>query len=205
MTVLSQLFTALALLLCVPIVAFELPCSAVSGTPCRCPFSLTYAESATTAFIPAPAKDVGAMMNDFFNLTWSGRNIVSTQGPDNIPLLAQRKVSIITSIGTYEIPQRLIIRYVLEDGSFSQTYAQEEPVKYQWRDGFFHGYWATIQGTRYFQNQTMVTISNYACQTGHPSNFAAHHKMMLQNVARLLGPANMSSLAGIETISVQSF
>ncbi len=43
---------------------YTLPCSSISGTPCRCPFGTNYTESVTTALIGATASDVGLVAND---------------------------------------------------------------------------------------------------------------------------------------------
>ncbi|KAI8627434.1 hypothetical protein F5Y19DRAFT_465895 [Xylariaceae sp. FL1651] len=170
---------------------FLLPCSAISGTPCRCPIGTDYSESVTTSVIGATVRDVGRLMNDFFNTSWSGVETDSTLGFDNIPLASIRQIRLPTLVGTYEMSQLLTSRSVLPDGSFTQDYQQlQGRIPYLSGNGSFSGFWGTIQGTRIFANETLVRFSNYACQTGHvQADFAAAHESALANATRILAAA----------------
>ncbi|KAJ2986086.1 hypothetical protein NUW58_g5200 [Xylaria curta] len=184
---------------------FVLPCSSISGTPCRCPFGTDYAESVTTAIIGAKARDVEDLTNDFFDPAWAGLVVRSVQGPNNFPGLSIRDLNITTSVGNYIVSERLIFRFVWPDGSFEQRSEQRGIVPYLSGNGSFSGHWLTLKSDRIFENQTLIRFSIYACQTGHPINFSAAHQLALSNVTGILATAGL--LPGISTdpVSAQLF
>ncbi|KAI0402624.1 hypothetical protein F4802DRAFT_599900 [Xylaria palmicola] len=184
---------------------FTLPCSSISGTPCRCPFGTNYAESVTTAIIGAPAGNVGAVINDFFDPSWAGVELLTVQGPDNFPGLSIRNLNMSTSVGYYEFSERLTFRFVFIDGSFEQRNEQRGIVPYMSGNGSFSGHWLTLKGDRIFENQTLVRLSTYACQTGHPINFAAINEMALGNVTSILTAAGLLRGVSTEPVSSQLF
>ncbi|KAI1167938.1 hypothetical protein F5B18DRAFT_647165 [Nemania serpens] len=193
------LFTA-TFALGVPI--FPLPCSSISGTPCRCPAGTDYSESVTTALIGATASNVGFLTNDFFNPVWTGVEPWTLQGPDNFPGLSIRDLNLSTSIGSYVFSQRLTFRLVLPDGSFEQKYEQRGIVPYRSGNGSFSGNWATLKGDRIFENETLVQFSNYGCNTGHPFDSAAFHESSLTNATTILESAGLAF--GASTIPVSA-
>ncbi|KAI1810899.1 hypothetical protein GGS20DRAFT_589092 [Poronia punctata] len=135
---------------------FLLPCSAISGTPCRCPDGTVYSESITAALIGATANDVGMITNDFFNVSWQGTPVFSKQGPNNFPLLSVRTINITTSVGVYPVTQRLTFRLIFPDGSFEQKYEQTGPITY--RAGNFANFQtrALANATRILTNRGLV-------------------------------------------------
>ncbi|KAI1296133.1 hypothetical protein F5Y03DRAFT_297012 [Xylaria venustula] len=202
----SRFSAAFLLLLATSTWAFDNPCTATSSTPCLCPQGTQYAESATTAFIGAPASVLGGLINNFYNLTWTGPSVNSSSQADldNIPGVSERTVALHTTQGAYNLTERLLSRETLRDGSFSQSYEQTAPIEYSSGNGSFSGYWTTMRGDRYFQNETMVTIIIYACMTGHPIDFAATHGEVLTYVISLFG-GSLGSGASAGPISIQSF
>ncbi|KAI1828250.1 hypothetical protein F4861DRAFT_535218 [Xylaria intraflava] len=184
---------------------FELPCSAVSGTPCRCPFGTDYSESVTTAIIGATAADVGKLTNDFFNPLWAGLDPFILQGPDDSPGLSIRELNLSTSVGTYSFSELLTFRFVFPDGTFEQKYEQKGEVSYRSGNGSFSGHWVTLRGDRIFQNETLVRLSDYACQTGHPIDFASNHESALKNATSILAAAGKIYGVNTNPESVQSF
>lgn len=58
------IFTASLATFALGVPLFTLPCSSISGTPCRCPAGTDYSESVTTALIGASASNVGFMIDD---------------------------------------------------------------------------------------------------------------------------------------------
>ncbi|KAI3343934.1 hypothetical protein F4824DRAFT_494188 [Ustulina deusta] len=165
---------------------YTLPCSSISGTPCRCPFGTNYTESVTTALIGATASDVGLVANDFFNPSWAGLEPWMVQGPDNVPLLSIRDVNESTTVGTYSFRERLTFRFEFPDGSFEQRYEQTGVVPYYSGNGSFAGYWVTLKGDRIFENETLVKYSSYSCETGNPRDFATSRESALTNVSTIL-------------------
>ncbi|KAI1434866.1 hypothetical protein GGR50DRAFT_360611 [Xylaria sp. CBS 124048] len=184
---------------------YELPCSAVSGTPCRCPDGTDYGESVTMGIIGAPAFDVGALLNDFFDPRWEGLDPFMLQGPDNTPGLSIRDLNMTTSIGEYSFSERLTFRFIFPDGSFEQKSEQRGPVQFRSSNGSFAGLWSTIKGDRIFQNETMVELRAYACQTGHPMNFASYHESALKNATRLLAAGGKIQGNSTDPVSIQMF
>ncbi|KAI1145180.1 hypothetical protein F4825DRAFT_467549 [Nemania diffusa] len=182
-----------------------LPCSALSGTPCICPIGTDYSESVTTAVIGASASNVGYVTNDFFNPSWFGVDLYYVQGPDNFPELSIREYNISTSVGTYLFSERLNFRFIFPDGSFEQRYEQRGTIQYQSSNGSFSGNWVTLKGDRVFDNQTLVRFSNYACQTGHPIDFAAFHEISLSNATNILKAAGMAAGASTTPVSAQLY
>ncbi|KAJ8130015.1 hypothetical protein O1611_g3616 [Lasiodiplodia mahajangana] len=185
-TLLISLPAALALRGGPPDNPFLLPCSSISGTPCRCPYGTDYSETVTTAIVGASAGDVGSVTGDFFNPAWLGLDLISVQGPDNFPALSIRNVNMTTSIGTYTFSDRLVFRFLYPDGSFEQRYEQIGIASYRYTNGSFSGYWVTLKGDRIFENETLLRLSNYACQTERPIDYIAFQEMALSNVTSIL-------------------
>ncbi|KAI2642923.1 hypothetical protein GGS21DRAFT_486752 [Xylaria nigripes] len=205
MTSIKALFTASLASFVLGAPDFTLPCSVVSGTPCRCPSGTSYSDTVTTALIGATAADAGALMNDFFDPSWAGFQPFMLQGPDNSPGLSIRTVNVSTSAGVYSFIERLTFRFVLPDGSFEQKVEQKGTVPYLSGNGSFSGYWLTLKGVRVFPNETLVRLSNYACQTGHPIDFAASHESALRNATSLLAAAGKIYGVNAGPISAQAF
>ncbi|KAI1180319.1 hypothetical protein F4777DRAFT_574082 [Nemania sp. FL0916] len=182
-----------------------LPCSTISGTPCICPFGTDYSESVTVALIGATATNVEAVTNDFFNPSWTGLELWSVQGPDNFPGLSIRDMNISTPVGTYVFSQRLTFWFVFPDGSFEQRYEQRGIIPYLSSNGSFAGNWVTLKGSRISENETLVQFSNYACDTGHPLDFAAVHGSSLTNATTILEVAGLIHGVSTDSISAQSF
>ncbi|KAI0976024.1 hypothetical protein F4678DRAFT_482302 [Xylaria arbuscula] len=211
---------------------FPLPCSAISGTPCICPVGTDYGESVTTAIIGASASDVGSVVNDFFNPSWTGHEPWTVQGPDNVPLLSIRSVNSSTLVGDYTFEERvrppvhqlrvvltvlshyytafnfrtnihslflpqLTFIFTYPDGSFEQRYEQRGIVPYRSGNGSFSGLWATLKGTRVFQNETLVRYSSYSCETGHSRDHAPSREKALNNVTTIL--QGVDKLYGVST------
>ncbi|GAP89346.2 hypothetical protein SAMD00023353_3700860 [Rosellinia necatrix] len=181
---------------------FVLPCSSVSGTPCTCPPGTNYAESLTAVIIGATAGNVGSVTNNFFNPEWAGLTIWTVQGPNNFPGLSTRSVNFTTSIGEYTFTERLSFRFVFPDGSFEQRYEQRGLIPYRSGNGSFAGSWTTLKGDRIFANQTLVRFSNYACQTGHPIDFAQFHEVALTNATNIITTRGL--VWGVNTVPVSA-
>ncbi|KAI3336487.1 hypothetical protein HD806DRAFT_542375 [Xylariaceae sp. AK1471] len=182
-----------------------LPCSTISGTPCRCPIGTDYSESVSTAIIGATATDVGHLTNNFFNPLWAGIEPYSVQGPDNFPGLSIRDSNISTAVGVYGISERLTFRFIFPDGSFEQKFEQRGTIPYYSGNGSFSGHWVTLKGDRIFENQTLVRFSNYACNTGHPIDFATFHENALINATSILTASGVIGGISTEPISAQAF
>ncbi|KAI0095575.1 hypothetical protein GGR51DRAFT_569594 [Nemania sp. FL0031] len=163
-----------------------LPCSSISGTPCTCPLGTNYSETVTTAIIGATASNVGTVTDNFFNPAWLGLDLISVQGPNNFPELSIRDVNMSTNIGTYTFSERMTFRFVFPDGSFEQRYEQRGIVPYRSSNGSFSGYWVTVKGDRVFENETLIRLSNYACQTGQPIDYPAFQEIALTNATSIL-------------------
>ncbi|KAI0528089.1 hypothetical protein F5B22DRAFT_641061 [Xylaria bambusicola] len=177
---------------------FPLPCSPLSGTPCKCPEGTDYAESSTVAMIGASAGNVGWLMNNFFVTSWTGVEPSMTWNSDNIPLLSKREIIYPTEVGNVTIPEQLITRLPYLDGSFETTYQQKGIVPFVSGNGSFTGHWTTLKGTRRFENQTLVEWYSYSCDTGYPRNFAAFRENALRNATVILN--NLGLLSGLSTI-----
>ncbi|KAI8952033.1 hypothetical protein F4801DRAFT_600489 [Xylaria longipes] len=184
---------------------FKLPCSSISGTPCICPPNTQYNESTTTAYIGATASDVEDLINDYFDVSWAGIDLVSVQGPANFPGLSIRNLNITTAVGTYIFSDRLVFRFVFPDGSFEQRSEQRGIIPYLSGNGSFSGHWVALKSDRIFENETLVRFTRYFCQTGNPIDFAAWDQIALSNVTSIL--AAVGKINGISTdpVSAQSF
>ncbi|RYC58921.1 hypothetical protein CHU98_g7284 [Xylaria longipes] len=184
---------------------FKLPCSSISGTPCICPPNTQYNESTTTAYIGATASDVEDLINDYFDVSWAGIDLVSVQGPANFPGLSIRNLNITTAVGTYIFSDRLVFRFVFPDGSFEQRSEQRGIIPYLSGNGSFSGHWVALKSDRVFENETLVRFTRYFCQTGNPIDFAAWDQIALSNVTSIL--AAVGKINGISTdpVSAQSF
>ncbi|TGJ79839.1 hypothetical protein E0Z10_g8925 [Xylaria hypoxylon] len=206
MMLIATLFTASLATFALGAPAILLPCSALSGTPCICPYGSEYSESSTYINIGAPASDAGVLLNDFTNPAWTGDDPLALQGPPNIPLLSLRDRNLSTSVGYYVFRERLTYRYdSIFDGSFEQRFEQKGSIPYHSGNGSFRGLWTTLRGDRIFQNQTLVQTTVFACQTGHPIDFAAYYENALSNATDILAAVGM--IRGISTgpVSVQLF
>ncbi|KAI0016043.1 hypothetical protein F4780DRAFT_783609 [Xylariomycetidae sp. FL0641] len=152
--------------------AASLPsCSQDSSTPCRCPAGTEYAESVTVSVIGAPAKDVGAIVNNFFDMSWFGVTPYATSGPENTPGKSTRSATGMTDVGTYNFTELLDELRIEPDGSFEQRFEQlpsSVPVEYDSGNGSFSGAWVHLEGTAIYQNETRMTWGVHVCQTGHP-------------------------------------
>ncbi|KAI0460380.1 hypothetical protein F5B21DRAFT_519130 [Xylaria acuta] len=184
---------------------FKLPCSSISGTPCICPPNTQYNESSTTAYIGATANDVESLINDYFDLSWAGIDLVMVQGPDNFPGLSIRDVNITTAVGTYIFSERLVFRFVFPDGSFEQRSEQRGVVPYLSGNGSFSGHWLSLKSDRIFENETLVRFTRYFCQTGNPVDFAAIDQIILSNVTSILAAAGKINGVSTDPVSAQLF
>ncbi|KAI1116148.1 hypothetical protein F5Y14DRAFT_449326 [Nemania sp. NC0429] len=196
-------FTASLATFALGVPIFPLPCSSLSGTPCRCPVGTDYSESTTTAIIGASANNVGFVTNDFFNPSWTGVELYMLQGPDNFPGLSIRDLNVSTSVGSYVFSQRLTFRLVLPDGSFEQRYEQRGIVPYRSGNGSFSGDWVSLKGERVFENETLVLFSSYSCTTGHPFDIAAFHESSLSNATTILEAAGLAVGASTTPVSAE--
>ncbi|KAI0197592.1 hypothetical protein F4808DRAFT_463632 [Astrocystis sublimbata] len=200
LTVLSAVSTA---------AAGRLPhCSAKSITPCQCPSGTQYSESVTVSIIGADVKDVGAIVNDFFTSDWLGVHPSSTQGPNNKPGKSIRSAMLPTAYGTYNVSELLVQLDVKPDGSFVQRFEQLPctiPVEYDSHNGSISGYWATIEGTRIFESETLLRWSEYACETGHPQDFAEFHESAMKNVTEVLKSQGKIKGVNVDPVSAQAF
>ncbi|KAI0486875.1 hypothetical protein F4859DRAFT_510658 [Xylaria cf. heliscus] len=171
---------------------------AITDSECSsiCPPNTDYNESTTITYVGATADDVGSLINDFFDVSWAGLDIVMLQGPDNFPGLSIRDTNITTP---------LVFRFVYPDGSFEQRSEQRGVVPYLVGNGTFSGLWTTLKGDRVFENQTLVRISRYFCQTGHPFDYAAFDQTALSNVTSILAAAGKISGVSTDPVSAQLF
>ncbi|KAH8167181.1 hypothetical protein CIB48_g1091 [Xylaria polymorpha] len=181
------------------------PCSSISGTPCICPPNTQYNESTTMAYIGATASDVESIVNDYFDVSWAGYDLVMVQGPDNFPGLSIRDLNIVTAVGTYIFSERLVFRFVFPDGSFEQRSEQRDAIPYFSGNGSFGGHWFTMTGDRIFENETLVRVTRYFCQTGHPIDFSGFDQIALSNVTSLLAAAGKINGISTEPVSAQRF
>ncbi|KAI0448091.1 hypothetical protein F4803DRAFT_558349 [Xylaria telfairii] len=184
---------------------FKLPCSSISGTPCICPPNTQYNESTTMSYVGATASDVESIVNDYFNVGWAGFDLVMVQGPDNFPGLSIRDLNMNTAVGTYTFSERLILRFVNPDGSFEQRSEQREIIPYRSGNGTFSGHWVTLKGDRIFENETLVRVTRYFCQTGHPIDFAGFDQLALSNVTNILAAAGKINGISSDPASAQRF
>ncbi|KAI1075198.1 hypothetical protein F5B20DRAFT_561053 [Whalleya microplaca] len=183
-------------------------CSSRSTSPCKCPTGTNYSECVTFAVIGAPAKDIEHLVNDFFQCAWLGVVPYATRGPDNRPGQSIRSAPLYTSVGTYGISELLTEYHVDIDGSFLQKFEQlpsTVPVKYKSGNGSFSGYWVSIEGTSIFQNETRITWSDYACDTGRVRDFAAFHESAINNATNVLKTQGKIMGTNIVPYSIQSF
>ncbi|KAI0535229.1 hypothetical protein GGR58DRAFT_504527 [Xylaria digitata] len=178
----------------------RLPCSTISGTPCNCPVGTEYSESSTFAVLGATASDVGLLLNDFSNPAWTGNDPLTLEGPNNVPILSSRERNLSTSVGSYVFRERSLL-----DGSFEQRFEQRGSIPYASGNGSFRGLWTTLKGDRVFQNQTLVETNIYACQTGHPINFAEYYQTALSNATNILTAVGLIRGINISPVSVQLF
>ncbi|RWA08731.1 hypothetical protein EKO27_g6364 [Xylaria grammica] len=186
--------------------AVPLPCSAISGTPCICPEGTELSESSTVENFGASASDVGHLLNDFSNPAWTGNDPLTLEGPNNVPILSLRERNLSTLVGNYLFKERLTFWYESPfDGSFEQRFEQKGFVPYHSGNGSFGGLWTTLKGDRIFENQTLVQTIVYACQTGHPMNFAAYYGNALTNATNILRAAGLINGVSTGAESVQLF
>ncbi|KAI0390357.1 hypothetical protein F5Y17DRAFT_461844 [Xylariaceae sp. FL0594] len=200
-TMLSALLAPLTL--AVPTLVF--PCSFLSGTPCVCPPGTLYQESITTAVIGAPASAVAMVMNDFYKTEWLGVVIDTVEGPDNFPALSTRRYRLATRVGTYKFADKLTFYFVYPDGSFEHKFQQDGPVPFNFVNGTFGGRWATIKGTRVFANETLVTLTTYACNTGHPFDFGVFYSKGIINATNILTAAGLVAGVNAGPFTAQAF
>ncbi|EEP76187.1 predicted protein [Uncinocarpus reesii 1704] len=204
----SAFFAAVALLGQTTL-ATSLPrCSPYSHTPCKCPPGTDYSESVTFSVIGANAKDVEALMNDYYECGWLGALPWKTQGPNNRPHVSIRTTEFPTPIGVYNVSEILNEYRVKRDGSFIQKFEQlpsTVPLEYHDGSGSFSGYWVTLEATSIFKYETLVRWSIYACETGHARNFAKFHEIALANATSILESRGVIHGINVDPVSVQEF
>lgn len=81
-------------------------------------------------------------------------------------------------------------------GSFIQKFEQLSstvPLEYTSGDGFFGGYWVTLESKSIFQYETAIVFSVYACQTGHPMSMCISLASKNRNLALGDGSADVDA------------
>ncbi|KAF2791286.1 hypothetical protein K505DRAFT_363961 [Melanomma pulvis-pyrius CBS 109.77] len=72
------------------------------------------------------------------------------------------------------------------DGPFKLLYEQTAPVKFKNGQGSFAGWWYDLQAENVFPYQSQMRWSLFACQTGHPIDFAAYATARLEEIIKAL-------------------
>ncbi|KAI0145268.1 hypothetical protein GGR57DRAFT_303046 [Xylariaceae sp. FL1272] len=163
-------------------------CSSTASTPCGCPAGTQYLECVTVGVIGAAAPDVEKLVNDFYKIDWQlGAVPYKTKGPDNkVGAVRSVRYQIVPS-GIEDVDEKLTEYIVKDDGSFVQKFEQvQASIPYPDNSGVFAGFWGTISGKATTGDETIVTFSNYACETAHIRNFAGFHEMALKNASAIL-------------------
>lgn len=182
-------------------------CSSKASTPCRCPIDTQYLECVTVGVIGANIFDVENLMNDFYNISWQlGATPYKVRGPDN-------KVGSIRSVryplvpaGIEDVDERLVARRVAIDGSFTMAFEQvQASISYPDGTGVFAGWWGSISGVAATGDETIVTWTNWACETAHIRNFAGFHEISFKNVTDILTAQGKIRGTNVDPSSAQSF
>ncbi|KAL8692802.1 MAG: hypothetical protein Q9218_002244 [Villophora microphyllina] len=74
-------------------------------------------------------------------------------------------------MGEYKNTEQLTSFEARDDGGYVQTFEQASsifPIKHHSGDGFFAGYWIELRVRSFFQYETGIAATAYACTTGHP-------------------------------------
>ncbi|KAI3320548.1 hypothetical protein HD806DRAFT_223534 [Xylariaceae sp. AK1471] len=183
------------------------PCSSTASTPCRCPVGTQYLECVTIGVIGANALDVEDLMNDFYNISWQlGSMPYKTKGPDD-------KVGSIRSVrfpivptGIEDVEERLVARKVEPDGSFIMTFEQvQASIAYPNGTGVFAGWWGSISGIAATGDETIITWSNWACETAHIRSFSGFHEISFKNATDILAAQGKVRGTNVGPFSAQSF
>ncbi|KAI0393221.1 hypothetical protein F5Y17DRAFT_459097 [Xylariaceae sp. FL0594] len=164
------------------------PCSFEASIPCLCPPGTQYLEAATTGIIGAHVRDVTAFISDFYNISWQlGAVIYKTQGPDNqVGSIRSVRYQLVPP-GMEDVDERLVSHKVFPDGSSVYSFEQVQPsIPYPDGSGVFAGYWGTVSAIGQTNDETIVTWTNWACETANLRNFAAFHEISFQNATDIL-------------------
>lgn len=163
------------------------PCGDIDR-PCSCPSGSTFHRINTYATIGATAKNVGAVMNDFFNTSYFDLTLLSTTGTDDV-VGATRTFSI-TADNSITLTEELIQYQVNADGSFIQRYKQDTtPILLKAPSGnaYFDGYWETIavQQTS-ISDESTIQYNAYRCDIGSPFDTAGFHETSINDTIAVL-------------------
>ncbi|KAJ8125204.1 hypothetical protein O1611_g8436 [Lasiodiplodia mahajangana] len=189
-------------------------CSSKASIPCKCPVGTRYLECVTIGVIGAHISDVEGLVNDFYNISWQlGAEPYKTKGPDNTvgsirsvryPLVPD---GILTSdVAVEDVDERLVARRVAPDGSFTTTFEQvQASIPYPNGTGVFAGWWGSISGIAATGDETILTWTNWACETAHIRDFAGFHEISFKNATDILTTQGKVRGTNVSPSSAQSF
>ncbi|KAI1823947.1 hypothetical protein F4861DRAFT_297968 [Xylaria intraflava] len=182
-------------------------CSSLASKPCQCPDGTQYLECVTVGVIGANAHDVEHLVNDFYNISWQiGSKPYKTKGPNNkVGSIRSVKYPIVPK-GIEDVEERLVARSVAPDGSFTTAFEQVQPsIPYPDGNGVFAGWWGSISGIAATGDETIVTWTNWACETAHIRSFAGFHEISLNNATKILTAQGKVRGTNVAPVSAQSF
>ncbi|KAI1121808.1 hypothetical protein F5Y10DRAFT_288056 [Nemania abortiva] len=182
-------------------------CSSKASTPCQCPVGTQYLECVTVGVIGAHISDVGSLMNDFYNISWQlGAKPYKTKGPDNEVGSVRSVRYPLVPTGIEDVDERLVARRVAPDGSFTMAFEQvQASIPYPNGTGVFAGWWGSISGIAATGDETIVTWTNWACETAHIRNFAGFHEISFKNATDILAAQGKVRGTNVSPSSAQSF
>ncbi|KAI2622283.1 hypothetical protein GGS21DRAFT_494444 [Xylaria nigripes] len=201
-------------------------CSSTASTPCQCPDGTQYLEAVTVGVIGASAHDVGYLVNDFYNISWQlGSRPYKTKGSNNkvgsirsvnYPLVpfgstartskSHCKIIAYRKVVAEDVDERLVARQVSPDGSFTMSFEQVQPrIPYPDGTGVFAGWWGTITGMAATGDETILTWTNWACESRHIRNFAGFHEISFNNATAILTAQGKVRGTNVMPVSAQSF
>ncbi|KAI0099156.1 hypothetical protein GGR51DRAFT_536418 [Nemania sp. FL0031] len=182
-------------------------CSSKTSIPCRCPAGTQYLECVTIGAIGAHISDVEGLMNDFYNISWQlGAKPYKTKGPDNTVGSIRSVRYPLVPDGIEDVDERLVARRVAPDGSFTMAFEQvQASIPYPNGTGVFAGWWGSISGIAATGDETIVTWTNWACETAHIRNFAGFHEISFKNATDILTAEGKVHGTNVSPSSAQSF
>ncbi|KAJ8119171.1 hypothetical protein ONZ43_g3836 [Nemania bipapillata] len=182
-------------------------CSSTASTPCQCPVGTQYLECVTVGVIGADIFDVEHLVNNFYNISWQlGAKPYKTKGPNNkVGSIRSVRYSLVPA-GVEDVDERLVARRVADDGSFIMAFEQvQASIPYPDGTGVFAGWWGSISGIAATGDETIVTWTNWACETAHIRNFAGFHEISFKNATDILTAQGKVRGTNVNPSSAQSF
>jgi len=158
--------------------------------PCKCPENSYYTHSTTYAYYPAQTRDVTAITGNFFDITWFGHFVNSTEGS---PYVAGSKRA------GYEVPpdgkdklltQEQLSNYTRSrDGGFFYSYNTiNTPLRFNKTDGTIGavaGSWEFIEVKEITPGFTSMIWDIHACLTDRWA-LGPFHESAMGNVTNIL-------------------